>query len=71
MLDEWISEPKKDKFEIDRTTLQKKIKSWTDQIDLLISQTEDEDIDDDEELIKQLKNTTLNDIIEEFKKIKD
>ena len=29
------------------------------------------EIDEEIEVIKQLKNTTLNDIIEEFKKIKD
>jgi len=55
MFDEWVSEPEKEKFTIDRDTLKKKIKSWQDQIDLLISQTENEDdIEEAKKLIKKL-----------------
>jgi predicted nucleotidyltransferase len=55
MFDEWVSEPEKEKFSIDRNILKKKIRSWENQIDLLISQTENEDdINEAKKLIKKL-----------------
>ena len=52
MFDEWVSVPEKEDFKIDKDTLRKKIKGWMDQIDLVIDQSEDEDIDGAKKLIK-------------------
>jgi predicted nucleotidyltransferase len=52
MFDEWKSVPKKEGFNIDRDTLKKKIKNWMDQIDLVIDQSEDEDIEGAKKLLK-------------------
>jgi hypothetical protein len=52
MFDEWVSVPEKEDFKIDKDTLRKKIKGWMDQIDLVIDQSEDEDIVGAKKLIK-------------------
>jgi hypothetical protein len=38
MNDEWVSKPKKFKNEIDKSVLEKKIKSWTEKIDTAIDE---------------------------------
>jgi hypothetical protein len=52
MFDEWVSGPEKEDFKIDKDTLRKKIKGWMDQIDLVIDQSEDEDIEGAKKIIK-------------------
>jgi len=54
MFDEWISVPKKEEFKIDKELLKKKTKNWMDQIDLVISQTKKEDVDDIRDLFKKI-----------------
>lgn len=49
---EWISEPKKFRNEIDQEVLKKKIKNWTDKIDSAIETEKDED---DSELLGNIK----------------
>jgi len=54
MFDEWVSIPKKDSIKIDKDLLRKKAQSWMDQIDMVISQTEKQDIEGAKKLLKVL-----------------
>lgn len=54
MFDEWVSIPKKDSINIDKDLLRKKAQSWMDQIDMVISQTEKQDIEGARKLLKVL-----------------
>lgn len=60
--DEWISEPKKVKFELDKTTLEKKIHQWTEKIDSAIDKSEKKDgkiLEDIKEKIKEYRKSGL------------
>ena len=60
--DEWISEPKKVKFELDKTTLEKKINQWTEKIDKAIDKSEKKDgkiLEDIKEKIKEYRKSGL------------
>jgi thymidylate synthase ThyX len=54
MFDQWISVPKKEEFNVDKETLKKKTKSWMEQIDLVISQTEKQDIEGAKKLLANI-----------------
>jgi predicted nucleotidyltransferase len=53
MNDEWISEPKKFRNDVDQQVLKTKIKCWTDKIDSALETEEDED---DSKLLDSLKD---------------
>lgn len=53
---EWIRIPEKEKFSIDRTTLQNKSQQWMDIIDGVIENAEDEDLEDAIKLVKKYKD---------------
>jgi len=60
--DEWISEPKKVKFQFDKTTLEKKINQWTEKIDSAIDKSEKKDgkiLEDIKEKIKEYRKSGL------------
>ena len=59
---EWISEPKKVKFRLDKTTLEKKINQWTEKIDSAIDKSEKKDgkiLEDIKEKIKEYRKSGL------------
>ena len=52
MNNEWLSKPKKVKFEIDKKVLENKIKYWVDKIDKAVANETDED---DSKILKKIK----------------
>lgn len=61
--DEWITNPKKFKNDIDKSVLEKKIKNWTEKIDKVLDSEEDEDnlklIDSVKEKLKNYRKSGL------------
>jgi hypothetical protein len=53
---EWITEPSKEEVKIDKERLQEKVESWMNKIDTLLSNVEDEDLDQSLETIDKFKN---------------
>jgi len=55
--DEWLHKPKKDNMEIDKDTLKTKITQWTEKIDEILKDAEQEDdLEKSKNLIDNLKN---------------
>jgi predicted nucleotidyltransferase len=46
LFDNWISEPEKEEIKIDERTLSDKVNSWTDKIDMLLSEVEEMELVD-------------------------
>ena len=62
---DWIEKPKKEKFEVDKSVLKKKIDQWTEKIDKVLESAEDEkDLQKSKKIIDNLKNK-----IKEYRKI--
>ena len=63
MNDEWVTNPKKFKNEIDKSVLEKKIKNWTEKIDKVLDSEESEDnqklIDSIKEKLKDYRKSGL------------
>jgi len=62
MDNEWVSEPKKVKFELDKNMLTTKIKQWTEKIDKGIEESKDNDgkiLDDIREKLKEYRQSGL------------
>jgi hypothetical protein len=60
--DEWISSPKKIKFQLDKSTLERKISQWTEKIDSAIEKSDKNDgkvLDDIKEKIKEYRKSGL------------
>jgi predicted nucleotidyltransferase len=61
--DEWITNPKKFKNDIDKSVLEKKIKNWTEKIDKVLESEEDKDnlklIDSVKEKLKNYRKSGL------------
>jgi hypothetical protein len=53
MNNEWLTEPKKVDFELDRDVLENKIKCWTDKIDTTLESTS---TTDDKKILEKLKD---------------
>ena len=62
MNNEWISSPRKLKFELDKTSLEKKISQWTEKIDSALEKSKDKDgkvLDDIREKLKEYRKSGL------------
>jgi predicted nucleotidyltransferase len=60
--DEWISSPKKIKFQLDKSTLERKISQWTEKIDSAIEKSNKNDgkvLEDIKEKIKEYRKSGL------------
>jgi predicted nucleotidyltransferase len=60
--DEWISSPKKIKFQLDKSTLERKINQWTEKIDSAIEKSDKNDgkvLEDIKEKIKEYRKSGL------------
>lgn len=60
--DEWISSPKKIKFQLDKSTLEKKISQWIEKIDSAIEKSDEKDgkvLEDIKEKIKEYRKSGL------------
>jgi len=55
LFDEWMNEPKKEDFEIDKTAIKTKTKQWMGIIDNLIDTIKDDDVDVAKEMVKKYK----------------
>ena len=56
LFDEWITEPKKDKTEIDTDLIKKKSEQWMSQIDTIIENAKDEPLEVEIKLIDKYKD---------------
>ena len=62
MNNEWISSPRKLKFELDKSSLEKKINHWTEKIDSALEKSKDKDgkiLDDIREKLKEYRKSGL------------
>jgi predicted nucleotidyltransferase len=62
MDNEWISSPRKLKFELDKSSLEKKISHWTEKIDSSLEKSKDNDgkiLDDIREKLKEYRKSGL------------
>jgi hypothetical protein len=63
MNDEWVTNPKKFKNEVDKSVLEKKIKNWTEKIDKVLDSEDSEDnlkqIDSVKEKLKDYRKSGL------------
>jgi len=53
---DWLETPKKEKFEINKSSLQKKISQWTEKIDSILETAEEEDLQESKKIIDNLKD---------------
>jgi predicted nucleotidyltransferase len=62
MNDEWVSSPRKLKFELDKSSLEKKITQWTEKIDSALEKSKDKDgkvLNDIREKLKDYRKSGL------------
>jgi predicted nucleotidyltransferase len=55
LFDNWISEPEKEEIKIDERTLSDKVNSWTDKIDMLLSEVEEMELVDALNILSKFK----------------